>query len=42
VKRLMEQVNGTATVRSDHGTEWTLKFPVPATATAHETTITEP
>jgi two-component sensor histidine kinase/DNA-binding response OmpR family regulator len=42
VKRLMEQVNGTARVRSDHGTEWTLKFPVPATATAHDTTIMEP
>jgi two-component sensor histidine kinase len=29
VKRLMEQVNGSATLRSDHGSEWTLKFPVP-------------
>ncbi|MEJ0069358.1 MAG: hypothetical protein WDO24_12250 [Pseudomonadota bacterium] len=29
VKRLMEQVGGSATLRSDHGTEWTLKFPVP-------------
>jgi two-component sensor histidine kinase/ActR/RegA family two-component response regulator len=30
VKRLIEQIGGSATVRSDHGTEWTLKFPVPA------------
>jgi two-component sensor histidine kinase len=30
VKRLIEQVGGSATLRSDHGTEWTLKFPVPA------------
>ena len=29
VKRLMEQVGGSAILRSDHGTEWTLKFPVP-------------
>ena len=29
VKRLMEQVGGSAMLRSDHGTEWTLKFPVP-------------
>ena len=29
VKRLMEQVDGTATYCSDHGSEWTLKFPVP-------------
>jgi len=29
VKRLMEQVDGTATVRSDHGTAWTLTFPTP-------------
>jgi two-component sensor histidine kinase/CheY-like chemotaxis protein len=32
VRRLMQQVGGTAAVRSDHGTEWTLKFPVPAIA----------
>ena len=32
VKRLIEQIGGSATVRSDHGTEWTLKFPVPAIA----------
>jgi two-component sensor histidine kinase/CheY-like chemotaxis protein len=30
VKRLMQQVGGTADCRSDHGTEWTLTFPVPA------------
>lgn len=30
VKRLMQQVGGSAAVRSDHGTAWTLKFPVPA------------
>jgi hypothetical protein len=30
VKRLIEQIGGSATVRSDNGTEWTLKFPVPA------------
>jgi hypothetical protein len=30
VKRLIEQIGGSATVGSDHGTEWTLKFPVPA------------
>jgi two-component sensor histidine kinase len=27
VLRLMEQVRGTATVISDHGTVWTLTFP---------------
>ena len=41
VRRLMQQVNGTATVRSDHGTQWTLRFPVPAAATA-DTAIAEP
>ena len=29
MKRLIEQVSGSATLRSDHGAEWTLKFPVP-------------
>jgi two-component sensor histidine kinase/ActR/RegA family two-component response regulator len=29
VRRLMEQVEGSVALRSDHGTEWTLKFPVP-------------
>jgi two-component sensor histidine kinase len=29
VKRLMQQVSGSAELRSDHGTVWTLKFPVP-------------
>ncbi len=28
VKRLTEQINGAATLRSDHGAEWTLIFPV--------------
>jgi two-component sensor histidine kinase/ActR/RegA family two-component response regulator len=28
VRRLMEQVNGTAELRSDQGTEWTLRFPL--------------
>jgi two-component sensor histidine kinase/ActR/RegA family two-component response regulator len=28
VSRLMEQIGGSSAVRSDHGTEWTLKFPV--------------
>jgi two-component sensor histidine kinase/DNA-binding response OmpR family regulator len=28
VKRLMEQIDGSAEVRSDHGTAWTLRFPV--------------
>jgi len=30
VRRLMEQVEGPLALRSDHGTEWTLKFPLPA------------
>jgi two-component sensor histidine kinase len=30
VKRLMEQIGGSAMLRSDRGSEWTLKFPVPA------------
>jgi two-component sensor histidine kinase len=28
VRRLMEQVNGTMACASDHGTLWTLDFPV--------------
>jgi two-component sensor histidine kinase/ActR/RegA family two-component response regulator len=32
VRRLMEQVEGSVALRSDHGTEWTLKFPVPVPA----------
>ena len=28
VRRLMQQVRGSAEVRSDHGTVWTLRFPV--------------
>jgi two-component sensor histidine kinase len=34
VKRLMEQVDGSAELRSDHGTAWTLRFPVPSLPTA--------
>jgi two-component sensor histidine kinase/ActR/RegA family two-component response regulator len=30
VRRLMQQVNGSAELRSDHGAEWVLTFPVPA------------
>jgi two-component sensor histidine kinase len=30
-ERMMEQVGGSATFRSDHGAEWTLSFPVPTT-----------
>jgi two-component sensor histidine kinase len=29
VRRLIEQVDGSVTLRSDQGTVWTLKFPVP-------------
>jgi len=29
VKRLMQQVGGSAELRSEHGTEWLLRFPVP-------------
>ena len=28
VKRLMEQVDGLAVVHSEHGTEWTMRFPI--------------
>ncbi len=34
VRRLMEQVGGTATLRSDHGTLWTLTFPISRPASA--------
>jgi len=34
VRRLMEQVRGSAEVTSDHGTKWTLTFPVPHVAPA--------
>jgi len=38
VKRLMQQVSGTATLRSgQQGTEWTLKFPVPLAPGLDET-----
>jgi two-component sensor histidine kinase len=33
VRRLMQQVDGSASLRSDHGTEWTLKFPLPPAST---------
>jgi two-component sensor histidine kinase len=32
VRLLMEQVNGSVALRSDHGTEWTLRFPIPIDA----------
>jgi two-component sensor histidine kinase len=32
VRRLVEQVRGTATVDSEHGTVWTIKIPVPHSA----------
>jgi two-component sensor histidine kinase/ActR/RegA family two-component response regulator len=32
VKRLMEQIEGSASVRSDNGALWTLRFPVPKLA----------
>jgi two-component sensor histidine kinase len=32
VRRLVEQVRGTATVDSEHGTVWTIKIPVPRSA----------
>jgi two-component sensor histidine kinase/CheY-like chemotaxis protein len=34
VRRLIEQVSGTATLCSDHGSEWTLTFPVPTVPNA--------
>ncbi|MDB5599402.1 MAG: signal transduction histidine kinase [Xanthobacteraceae bacterium] len=34
VRRLMEQIRGTAMVASDHGTVWTLRFPTVVTKTA--------
>jgi two-component sensor histidine kinase len=34
VRRLMQQVGGTATLNSQHGSEWTLTFPMP-TSDAH-------
>jgi two-component sensor histidine kinase len=33
VRRLMEQVRGSAALRSDNGSEWVLTFPVPAVST---------
>jgi two-component sensor histidine kinase len=29
VRRLVRQINGSVDLRSDHGTQWTLKLPVP-------------
>lgn len=29
IRRLMQQIGGTASLRSNRGTEWTLRFPVP-------------
>lgn len=37
VKRLMQQVGGSAELRSDHGAVWTLRFPVPTIPSADET-----
>jgi two-component sensor histidine kinase len=37
VRRLMEQVEGSAEVRSDVGTAWTLTFPMPTHSVEHET-----
>jgi two-component sensor histidine kinase len=43
VQRLIEQVRGTVTVASDHGTIWTIKFPMNHTAVpgAHASTALE-
>lgn len=30
VRRLIQQIHGTSTMASDHGTVWTIRFPVPA------------
>jgi len=35
VRRMMEQLNGSAVLRLDHGSKWTLKFPVPPIETIH-------
>jgi two-component sensor histidine kinase len=32
VRRLMEQIDGSANLQSDKGTAWTLKFPIPVLA----------
>jgi two-component sensor histidine kinase len=37
VRRLMEQVEGSATLRSGHGTAWTLKFPASHEPVLHAT-----
>jgi hypothetical protein len=31
VRRLIQQVHGTSTVNSDHGTVWNVKFPIVST-----------
>jgi two-component sensor histidine kinase len=33
VKRLIAQIGGSATLRSEHGGEWTLTFPLPTMST---------
>jgi two-component sensor histidine kinase len=33
VRRLMQQIGGSVALRSDHGTRWTLRFPIPDDAT---------
>ena len=38
VRRLMEQLGGSATLRSDHGTEWILSFPISRPAAAAKPT----
>jgi len=37
VKRLMQQVGGSAELRSDDGTAWILRFPVPTISSIDET-----
>ena len=39
VKRLIEQIGGSAAVRSDLGTEWTLKFPTSRNSRADDTRV---
>jgi two-component sensor histidine kinase len=40
VRRLVEQLRGTAKIESDHGTTWTIEFPIPKTEKAVRTTKT--
>jgi two-component sensor histidine kinase len=39
VRRLMEQVEGSVALRSDHGTVWTMKFSVPAIPSVNALTL---